>query len=122
LEYYSKVGGFKGKNIFFAAFTVPLWAMLFKLAFQISGQSFLIGPLRLRMGVGMPGGGDRWTGVALKRELAERARRFVNTWLGYRSLSELVEDAVRRRLEELERLYGPHLARGSEGGKGGESG
>ena len=41
----------------------------------------------------------------LKEELHERARRLVEAGLGYRSLAELVEDAVRRRVEELERLY-----------------
>jgi len=41
----------------------------------------------------------------LKEELHERARRLVDAGLGYRSLAELVEDAVRRRVEELERLY-----------------
>jgi hypothetical protein len=51
----------------------------------------------------MPRGG--WKSTALKEELYERARRLVDAGLGYRSLAELVEDAVRRRVEELERLY-----------------
>lgn len=41
----------------------------------------------------------------LKEELHERVRRLVDAGLGYRSLSEFIEDAVRRRVEELERLY-----------------
>jgi hypothetical protein len=46
-----------------------------------------------------------WKTTVLKEELHERARRLVEAGLGYRSLAELVEDAVRRRVEELERLY-----------------
>ena len=42
----------------------------------------------------------------LRAELAERVRRIVQADIGYRSLAEFVNDAVRRRLEELEALYG----------------
>ena len=41
----------------------------------------------------------------LKEELHERVRRLVDAGLGYRSLSEFIEDAVRRRVEQLEQLY-----------------
>ena len=46
-----------------------------------------------------------WISTVLKRELAERAKKLVEANLGYRSLAELVDDAVRRRVEELEQLY-----------------
>jgi Arc/MetJ-type ribon-helix-helix transcriptional regulator len=46
-----------------------------------------------------------WKTTVLKEELHERVRRLVDAGLGYRSLSEFIEDAVRRRVEELERLY-----------------
>ena len=42
----------------------------------------------------------------VRAELAERVRRIVQADIGYRSLAEFVNDAVRRRLEELEALYG----------------
>jgi Arc/MetJ-type ribon-helix-helix transcriptional regulator len=69
----------------------------------------------------MPRGG--WKTTVLKEELHERVRRLVDAGLGYRSLSELVEDAVRRRVEELERLYNlppkPAARPPAVGGEGG---
>ena len=51
----------------------------------------------------MPRG--EWTTVPVKKTLYERAKRVVATGLGYRSVSDLVAEALRLRLEELERLY-----------------
>lgn len=46
--------------------------------------------------------GRDWVATVLKRELAVRVRRVVEANLGYRSVAEFVNDAVRRRLEEME--------------------
>ena len=47
-----------------------------------------------------------WKTALVRRELAERAKRIVEAGVGYRSFTELLNDALRRRLEELEALYG----------------
>ena len=43
--------------------------------------------------------------MPLQRGLLERARRVVEAGIGYRNVTEFVNDAVRRRLEEVEALY-----------------
>jgi len=45
----------------------------------------------------------RYVKVSLKREFMEKIQKFIEDHpeLGYRSLSQFVEDAVRRRAEEL---------------------
>ena len=57
-----------------------------------------------------------WTTIALKKDLANRVKRVVNSGIGYRSLSDFVSEAVRLRLEEIERYLGrtypPVVARG----------
>jgi hypothetical protein len=63
--------------------------------------------------------------IGLRKELAERIRWLIEQRLiPYRSVSEFVTDATRRRLEELEEHYGlpPKLAArppvaGREGGR-----
>lgn len=45
-----------------------------------------------------------YTGISIKGELAEAAEDFIdnNPRLGYRTLTQFVEDATRRRLEDLQ--------------------
>jgi hypothetical protein len=54
----------------------------------------------------MPKPNKSWKSALVRRELAERAERIVKAGVGYRSFSELLNDALRRRLEELETIYG----------------
>ena len=54
----------------------------------------------------MPEPSKGWKSALVRKELAERAKRIVEAGVGYRSFSELLNDALRRRLEELEALYG----------------
>ena len=53
----------------------------------------------------MPKPNKSWKSALVRRELAERAERIVKAGVGYRSFSELLNDALRRRLEEIEALY-----------------
>ena len=44
-----------------------------------------------------------WQTVAIRRELIYRIRKILDMKIGYRSINEFVNEAVRLRLEELEK-------------------
>ncbi len=48
--------------------------------------------------------GKEYTGVSMKNEIAENVENFIKAhpMLGYRTITQFVEDATRRRLEELQ--------------------
>jgi metal-responsive CopG/Arc/MetJ family transcriptional regulator len=48
-----------------------------------------------------------YTGVSIKEEFAQSVEDFIeeHPTLGYRSLAQFIEDATRRRLEELKAQY-----------------
>ena len=52
------------------------------------------------------GWSERWRSVPLQHGLLMRVRRVVEAGIGYRNVTEFVNDAVRRRLEEVEAFYG----------------
>jgi len=50
--------------------------------------------------------GPRYKNVSLPKEMVETAQKLIegNPSLGYKTIAELVKDAVRRRLEEFEKF------------------
>jgi hypothetical protein len=51
------------------------------------------------------GSGDGWVTVRIKKPLLKRIRTFIdkNERFGYGTASSFIEDAIRRRLEEIEK-------------------
>jgi len=59
---------------------------------------------------------EGFRGVSLKKELVDAVEKFIQDHpdAGYKNISEFVHDAVRRRREEIARLYESTLGEGSQ--------
>lgn len=55
----------------------------------------------------MPKQDEGFRGVSIKKELIDAVEMFIkqNPDLGYKSVADLVTDAIRHRIEELKKIY-----------------